>query len=128
MRAYASALALVAIPLAGCETLTSKDPAPVQALSGEWTVDLRPSFEDAPYDQPMVLTVSRSGEVTGTFYGSEISEGRAGAGQGRVCAAWRTFDNSGPYQHSGCLEGDTIVGQSWSEGRDFVLPWTARRD
>ena len=99
----------------------------MQSFSGEWSVDLRPSFADPAYDQPMTLIVSREGEVTGTFYGSDIAEGRAGTGQERVCAAWRTFDNSGPYQHSGCLEGDIIVGQSWSEGRDFVLPWTATR-
>ncbi|MXO84801.1 hypothetical protein GRI38_01975 [Altererythrobacter aurantiacus] len=128
MKSSSLVLALsTSFALTACATLGTDEASPVQALSGTWNVDLRPSLTDAPYDQPMDLRVERTGELSGTFYGSPILAGRAGTGQGRLCAAWRTSDNSGAYQHSGCLEGDTIVGQSWSEGRNFVLPWTATR-
>lgn len=97
------------------------------ALSGEWTVDLRLSLDDAPYTQPMILTVDSQGMVTGSFYNSEILAGKAGTAQGRTCVAFRTTDGSGLYHTSACLDDGKMVGQTWSEGRNFVLPWTATR-
>ena len=96
-------------------------------LSGTWTVDLRPSLDAAPYSQPMILTVDAQGAVTGSFYNSEILAGRAGSGQGRTCVAFRTTDGNGFYHTSACLVDGKMVGQTWSEGRTFVLPWTAER-
>jgi len=96
-------------------------------FDGEWNVDLRLDLADEPYFQPMQILVQDENEVTGTFYGSTIEQGRAGDAQGRTCMAFRTQDGSGPYQHAACLVDDLIVGQSWSEGRDFVNPWTAER-
>ena len=114
--------------LAGCATFGSGGGSPVQALSGSWTVDLRPEPDAQPYSQPMELIVARGGGVTGSFYGSPILAGKAAAGQDRSCVAFRTSDNSGPYHTSACLEGDTLVGETWSEGRDFLQPWTAERN
>ncbi|MEO1490291.1 MAG: hypothetical protein AAFR88_12775 [Pseudomonadota bacterium] len=96
-------------------------------FDGEWTVDLRLDLFAEPYSQPMKILVSDADVVTGTFYGSTIESGRVGTAQNRTCMAFRTSDNSGPYQHAACLIDDLIVGQSWSEGRDFVNPWTAER-
>ena len=97
------------------------------ALSGEWTVDLRLSLEDDPYSQPMVLDVDAEGTVRGSFYNSEILAGKAGTAQGRTCVAFRTTDGSGFYHTSACLVDGKMIGQTWSEGRNFVLPWTATR-
>lgn len=94
---------------------------------GEWSVDLRLSLDDPPYAQPMMLSLSDDGTVAGTFYGSPIETGRAGEAKGRTCLSFRTSDNSGPYFHAACLEGEQLSGQSWSTGRGFVLPWTATR-
>lgn len=100
---------------------------PVSPLSGEWIVDLRSSPNDPAYLKPMVILVGSDGSMTGTFYDREIDKGRAGAVSGRACFALRTVDASGPYQTSGCLVGDQIEGQTWSEGRNFLLTWTAVR-
>ena len=97
------------------------------ALSGEWTVDLRPSLDDEPYSQPMILSVDTDGVVTGSFYNSEILAGRAGTAQGRTCVSFRTTDGSGLYHSSACLVDDRMIGQTWAEEREFVLPWTAER-
>ena len=97
------------------------------ALSGEWTVDLRPDLDDAPYNQPMTLAVGEDGKVTGSFYNSEILAGHAGTAQGRTCVAFRTTDGRGFYHSSACLVEGKMIGQTWSEGRNFVLPWTATR-
>jgi hypothetical protein len=36
-------------------------------LAGSWKVDLRVALTDAPYAQPMVLTVAEDGSLTGSF-------------------------------------------------------------
>ena len=114
----------------GVLALSATTPALAQEahpISGEWVVDLRLSLEDAPYSQPMRLEISENKRVSGTFYGSAISKGRLGSAQGRTCISFQTSDNSGLYHHSACLVEDKLVGQSWSEGRDFLNPWTAER-
>ena len=105
-----------------------QSPAGYAAMEGAWTVDLRLSLDDAPYSQPMILHIAADRTVTGSFYNSEILAGRAGTAQGRSCVAFRTTDGSGLYQTSACLVGDKMVGQTWAEGRDFVLPWTAGKN
>lgn len=110
--------------------LISNSPLPDGALypmTGEWAVDLRLSLDDPAYSQPMTLEIAEDNSVAGTFYGAQIEAGRVGSAQGRDCIAFRTSDGSGVYQHSACLVGAVLVGQSWSEGRGFVLPWTATK-
>ena len=123
----AFALALVVTPVQALaqEEAEGEPPHPIE---GEWTVDLRLEIDDERYTQPMVLRFSHANNVTGEFYGSTIEAGRFGAAQGRECIAFRTSDNSGNYHHSACLTGVVLVGVSSSEGRAFVLPWTATKD
>ena len=109
---------------------TAPAPAPLPAyaaMEGTWSVDLRPSLDDAPYSQPMILTIAADKGITGSFYNSEILAGRAGTAQGRSCVAFRTTDGQGFYHSSACLIDGRMVGQTWAEGRNFVLPWTAER-
>lgn len=100
---------------------------PHAAIEGGWTVDLRLSLSDEPYTQPMILKITPDKTVTGSFYNSEILAGRAGTAQGRSCVAFRTTDGQGLYHTSACLVDGRMVGQTWAEGRNFVLPWTATR-
>ncbi|TAD77704.1 MAG: hypothetical protein EAY70_08145 [Sphingomonadales bacterium] len=115
------------VPLAAL--LVAATPAQERAasLSGTWSVDLRLELTDAAYSQPMVLTVGEDGAVTGSFYNSDILSGRAGSAQGRSCVAFRTTDGQGLYHTSACLVDGKMIGQTWAEGRNFVLPWTATR-
>lgn len=96
-------------------------------LAGTWSVDLRVKLDDPPYSQPMTLAVDGDGIVTGSFYQSDILAGRAGTAQDRTCIAFRTTDGQGMYHTSACLADGKLVGQTWAEGRGFVLPWTATR-
>ena len=117
-------LALIALSVAATTPLAAKTP---RGLNGNWIVDLRPSSKSPAYTKPMVLSVAEDGALTGEFYEHAIEKGHAGATNGRDCFAFHTSDQSGPYQTSGCLVGNRIVGQTWSEGRNFVLVWSAVR-
>ncbi len=119
-------LAVIAIGLA-CAANSPAPEGPLHPMTGEWIVDLRLSLQDEPYSQPMVLEIAENNAVGGSFYGADIESGRMGEAQGRRCIGFRTRDQSGPYQHAACLIGERIVGQSWSEGRQFLLPWSAER-
>ena len=115
-------LALIATP-ASAETVVER----YAPLAGDWKVDLRVSLSDAPYSQPMTIKVAEDGSITGSFYNSDILAGRVGRGQDRKCVAFRTTDGQGLYHSSACLVDGKMIGQTWSEGRNFVLPWTAER-
>lgn len=118
---------LAILPLAALLVAATPPEERAAALSGRWTVDLRVDLADEPYSQPMVLSVAADGAITGSFYNSEILAGRAGLAQGRTCVAFRTTDGQGLYHTSACLLDGKMVGQTWAEGRNFVLPWTATR-
>jgi hypothetical protein len=129
----AAALALLQAAAATGATHATPAPAPAPALppeygtlAGSWIIDL--SVEPgAPYTQPMELTINPDRTVAGEFYGSRIEAGRAGRNQGRVCVSFQTSDGMGPYYHAACVVDGVMVGQSWAEHRQFVLPWSATR-
>ena len=130
---FLSFVAAAAAPIAAQTT-----PPPVPAatpraaayalIEGNWTVDLRLKLDDPVYTKPMMLHIAADRTVTGSFYDSDILAGHAGTAQGRSCIAFRTTDGSGFYHTSACLIGQNMIGQTWAEGRNFVLPWTATRN
>ena len=125
MRALFAVLALTAASIASAET------PPVASryadLAGEWSVDLRVALTDPSYSKAMVLKIAADRSITGSFYNSDILAGRAGTAQGRQCVAFRTTDGQSLYHSSACLTDGKMVGMTWAEGRNFVLPWTATR-
>lgn len=63
--------------------------------------------------------------ISGTFYGSPFEQAiytKRGS-TGHLAAI--TSDGSGAYHHSATFENGTFHGQTWSRGRDFLMPWTA---
>ncbi len=118
---------LVSLSSAALAGPDHKETAPFSAMAGDWSVDLRPSFDSPPYSQPMTLKIDDQKRVTGSFYNSEILAGKAVIGRGRSCVAFRTTDGSGFYHSSACLIDGKMVGTTWAEGRDFLFPWTAER-
>ena len=107
--------------------LSTRTPA-LARLDGDWTVDLRPTAEADAHPMPMTLKIAENGVVTGLFYRGPIEAGLASDNKGARCFAFTTSDPTGPYHTSGCLNGqDQIEGQTWSEGRHFLMHWIAAR-
>jgi len=119
-------MAAAALLLLGGTVFNDSRPNPAE-IAGRWSVDLRLEQADRPYHQLMQLTVAEDGAVTGEFGNSPILAGRTGSGQGRDCVAFRTADSGGANFSSACIVAGRMVGQTWSEARNFVLPWTAER-
>jgi hypothetical protein len=95
-------------------------------LASAWTVDLS-AEPGKPYTKSMVLNLSADGSVTGTFYDSQIEQGRWKTDRGRTCASFRTTDGVGPYHTSVCLRAGAAEGQTWAEHRKFLFNWTAAK-
>jgi hypothetical protein len=126
-----SAFAALSICLAGCATMETDSeteaPASVADLIGTWDVSLYFSPDQPPSSTTMVITGVEDGVLTGTFYGSPFTTGRATVFDDEVIFTVATEDGSGPYLTSGELEDEEIEGQTLSVGRDFLMAWEAER-
>ncbi len=120
-------LAVLFVLLAAVLPARAEDAPDAQALIGTWSVDLRPTPGAAPYFQTLTITGVDGTALEGTFYGTPFTEGRVNTDWDTVYFAFVTEDGSGPYAHSGRLEGGVLKGLSLSTGRDFLSVWTAAR-
>ena len=130
----AAALSL-ALALGGCVSINVNDtdekidvaPMP-SALIGTWDVSLYSDPNTEPSKTEFVVTEVTAGTFKGTFYGSEIQNGRYTIKGNEIVFAGRTADLSGAYWHSGRMRANSIIqGQTLSDGRNFLMAWTARR-
>lgn len=118
--ALALAVTAAAVPMGRGDT---PDPGP---LVGSWRVDLRPRPDAPAYFQGFVVRAVEGSTPTGTFYGSELKNGRINTDWGAVRFAFTTEDVSGVYHHSGVLRDGTLEGTSHSLGRRFLAVWSAK--
>lgn len=101
------------------------------SLPGDYTVCLHYSAELPPSKTTMTIASADPAEgsaaVTGNFYGSPFITAKIAKRPDRTVFFATTEDASGRYIHSGELRDDQIKGQTFSEGRDFLMPWVARK-
>ncbi len=95
----------------------------LRAAIGTWELDLRPSPDSEPYLKDFILQSFDKGKLSGAFYGTPFTNGKINTAWGKFYFSFTTADQSGTYFHSGYLENGTIRGTSYSEGRDFMIPW-----
>lgn len=113
---------------AGTATASRWSPGPGPGeLVGTWQVDLHPSPDAEPYLQEFVVRSVDGNGFEGSFYGTQVTEGRLNVDWGAVRFAFVTADGSGPYNHSGVFRGGRLEGTTHSLGRDFLAYWTAIR-
>lgn len=108
----------------------STPPRPDAAkLVGTWRVDLRSKPGDAPYFQDFIVAKVDGNTLAGTFYQSEVADGRINTDWGTVHFAFTTADSQGrgTYNTAGRLVGDRLEGTTHSLGRKFLAVWTAER-
>ena len=97
------------------------------ALVGTWRIDLRPTPDADAYFQEFVISEVDGTSFQGTFYGSEVTQGRINADWGAIHFAFVTSDGSGQYNTSGVFDGRTIRGTTHSLGRGFISVWSGER-
>jgi hypothetical protein len=107
---------------------TNTTPVNASDLIGIWQVDLRPTPDAAPYYQEFVVTAVNGNSFTGTFYNTEIKQGKINTDWGTVSFAFVTSDGSGAYNTSGQLKNGKLEGSTHSLGRDFLMPWRAEKN
>ena len=101
--------------------------ATVAEFIGRWDISLFYAEGQAPSRTEMVIESVVDGAMTGTFYGSPFETARARKYGPTLAFTATTKDGTGPYIHSGRLDGDIIEGQTLSVGRAFLMTWRARR-
>lgn len=107
---------------------TAKTKIDLTTLVGTWKVDLRPTPDAPAYFQTFEIKKVEGNTFTGTFYGTEIKNGRFNQDWETVYMAFTSEDNSGFYNHFAKLVGTRLEGASHSLGRNFLLPWRADRE
>lgn len=98
-----------------------------ELLKGTWTVDLTPSPGADPYYKEMAIEDTGENSFQGFFYDTPFANGTVNTVWGKLYFAFTTKDGSGKYFSTGYLEDGKIYGLTFSEGRKFVMPWTAWR-
>jgi hypothetical protein len=111
----------------GTAVAANSRPVDVQQLVGTWRVDLRSAPGAADYYKQFVVTSVTGKAFTGTFYDTEITQGRVTSDWGTVEFAFVTNDGRGDYHHSGWLVDGVIRGLTNAPHRDFLAHWTAER-
>ncbi|WP_100644385.1 hypothetical protein [Alteromonas facilis] len=99
-------------------------------LVGEWQVSLYYSPTSPPSSTQMTITkVNDDGTLEGDFYQTSFQTARYTFYENTLIFALITSDNSGLYSTSGrmTIEGD-IEGQTLSEGRNFLMAWSANKN
>ncbi len=96
-------------------------------MEGIWKVDLRPSPDAEEYFKDFEVRVNDQNVMSGKFYDTAFENGKLNDVWGRLWFGFTTSDMSGTYFHSGYLENDKLYGTTYSEGRGFLMPWTAER-
>lgn len=118
------------VSLAALILFAQAQPAPAtssDSLLGEWTVDLRPTPDAAPYLQSFTVESVEKGSLKGVFYGTAFEGGRINSDWGTLRFAFVTKDASSTYFHSGKLEKGKLQGTTYSPEREFLAVWTAVR-
>ena len=95
----------------------------LRAAIGTWELDLRPSPEAQPYLKDFIIQSYDKGKLSGEFYGTPFTEGKINTAWGKLYFSFTTADQSGTYFHTGYLDEGRLYGTSFSEGRDFMIPW-----
>ena len=123
-------IALAALTaLAACVAPPPSNPAPVSAelLNGIWDVTLYYSPTEPPSATVMEIKIDGSKTLSGSFYQSDFLDAEYAIRDGVLAFAAVTTDGNAPYNTSGRYVNGQIEGQTHSQGRDFLMIWTATR-
>lgn len=123
--AIAALLGLIHAPSAIADDTLATD---TTALIGTWDVALYFSPTEPPSATVMTVSAIEDGILSGTFYSTAFDTGRVTQHGDEIIFVVTTQDGTGLYTTSGRLgPDDTIQGQTFAIGRDFLMAWSATR-
>ncbi|MGB5665277.1 MAG: hypothetical protein WBM53_00400 [Maribacter sp.] len=96
----------------------------IDILTGEWTIDLRPSPESDGYFHTFNIELVEENAFSGTFYGSKLENAFLNKNWDKVYFAFTTRDQSNEYFHSGYLLNGELYGITYCPNRKLTTPWT----
>lgn len=114
-------------PIAAPSIEYQADDLDPSVLVGTWKVDLRPTPDAPEYFQKFEVRAVAGDSLVGTFYYSDVANGRINTAWGKVRFAFVTSDGSGKYNTSGTYEDGKLEGMTHATGRGFLSYWTATR-
>ena len=118
---------LLALILGAAAAPPADRPTGPERLVGTWMVDLRPTPDAPAYLQPLVIASADSSGVTGTFYGSPLTDAQLNTAWDGVHLAFETRDGSSRYVTTARLLDGVLSGATYSPDRGLLQPWRARR-
>ena len=127
-KSFTALLVVVLMPI----YLLAQDQTDISAkqsslLTGNWTIDLRPTPEAEAYFQPFVVESVAANSFTGTFYGSVVENGILNKNWDRHYFAFTTRDQSNEYYHSGYVLNGELYGITYCPNRAFAAPWSGTK-
>ena len=96
----------------------------IEKLKGTWVIDLRPGPNSEVYLQDLLITETKGDSFSGVFYGTSFTSGKVNTAWEFIYFAFTTHDRENVYYHSGYIDGDKIMGISYSADRNFISHWT----
>lgn len=100
----------------------TKSQAP-ESIKGEWMIDLRAEPNADPYFQTLLISQVEENTFKGMFYGSKIKDAQLNRNWDVTYFAFRSYDNSNDYYHTGYFKNGEIVGTTYCPQRAFIMPW-----
>ena len=96
-------------------------------IAGVWEIDLRPTPKSQPYLEDFVIKLKEGNDFGGIFYDTKFDNGKLNLNWKKIYFSFSTKDDNNSYYHSGFIEGDKILGITFSPERNFTMPWNGEK-
>ena len=98
-----------------------------ELILGTWIIDLKPSPDSDPYLKDFTIKSVDGNNFSGIFYDTQFEDGILNLNWKKIYFSFSTKDKNNSYFHSGYIDGDNILGVTFSPERQFTMPWRGKK-
>ena len=84
---------------------------------------MRPDPKSPPYLKDFVIKIKKGNNFSGIFYDTKFDNGKLNLNWEKIYFSFATKDKNSSYYHSGYIDGNKILGITFSPERNFTMPW-----